>query len=192
MAGFVYECSIHGSQRSQPIAMVYHLWDGDESESPDDVADVFENNHIPDLNLWQTNQLTWSRIAVVPLDVGNLANPINRLINLSGAVAGDDMPTGVHIWAKFQSDDNGFKSGGKLVPGQVEANYTNGIPTAAHLATIQTNYDDLITDLVAAGLSLAIYRPTLSTPGFPSISTCSTVFVRGGGTNNRRQQPFQK
>lgn len=189
--GFVYEVSTEGTLFNQPVAHVYHVWDGDENETPDDVADVFENNHLVDLAVQQSDHLTWSRISVVPLDVGNGLNPVTRVVSIAGSIATDTLPTGVHVWAKFESDDNGFKSGGKLVTGMVEAGFIDGVVGAATIAALQTIYDDLISDLGAASLSLAIYRPTLSTPGFPSISICSAVSVRGVGTNNRRQQAYQ-
>lgn len=190
--GWVYEVSCFATMRGQTIAGIYHVWDGDESETPDDVADVFETHHLPDLAGIQSTALTWNRISVTPLDVGNLHNPINRLVSIAGATAGETGLIGNHVWVKFQSDDNGFKSGGKLVGGLVEAHFANGTVVAGTLTGIQTAFDALMSDLITAGLTLAIYRPTLSTPGFPSISTVSAIFARGGGTNNRRQEPFQK
>lgn len=190
--GWVYEVGCYGSMRGQVVAGIYHVWDGDESESPDDVADVFETHHLVDLALQQSDALSWNRISVVPLDVGNLQNPINRLIALPGADAADSGAMGAHAWVKFQSDDNGFKSGGKLVGGLTEVKVTDGVLTSSYLTGLQTLFDDLMSDLITAGLTLAIFRPTLSTPGFPSISTVSSIFVRGLGTNNRRQEPFQK
>lgn len=190
--GWVYEIGCYAAIRGVPVAGIYHVWDGDESETPDDVADVFETHHLPDLAAQQTDELTWNRISVTPLDVGNLNNPINRLVAIAGLVAGDTGAIGVHSWVKFQSDDNGFKSGGKLVGGLTEGHVTDGILTTPYLTALQTIFDDLMSDLITAGLTLAIYRPTLSTPGFPSISTVSAIFVRGVGTNNRRQEPFQK
>lgn len=187
---WVYEVGCYATVRGQTVANIYHVADGSESETPDDVADVFENDHIPDLIVEQSDELSWNRISVVPLDVGNLHNPINRLIALGGADAGDDMPTGVHAWVKFQSDDNGFKSGGKLLGGMTEGDINDGNLTPAKINLLQVVYDNLMADLIVAGLTLAIYRPRLSTPGFPSFSTVSSIFVRGVGSNNRRQEPF--
>ena len=190
--GWVYEAACYGQMSGKTIANIFHVWDGAEVKDSDDVADVFETNHLVDIAVEQSDELTWSRIAVTPLDVGNLNNPINRLVSIQGASATDWMPMGVHAWVKFQSDDNGFKSGGKMVPGLVDTHIVGGVITVADLADLQTIFDALLTDLAAAGFTLAIYRPTLSTPGFPSISTVSQVFVRGVGTNNRRQLPFQQ
>lgn len=191
MAGFVYEVGCYGQQQGKTIANIYHVWDGNESETPDDVADMFENNLLTDIATQQTDQLVWTRIAVTPLDVGNLANPINRLISITGSLATEVNMSGAHIWVKFQSDDNGFKSGGKLIGGLAEATISSGALSTSILNIWQAFFDDFLTDLTAAGLACAIYRPTLSTPGFPSISICSQIFVRGVGTNNRRQLPFQ-
>lgn len=189
---FLHEVVVAGTFSGVPIAHVYHIGDGAEAKTPDQVADVFENDHIPDLIVEQDNQLTWTRLSVTPLDVGNLDNPVTRVIALSGAISGDFHTTGNHIWIKFISDDNGFKSGGKLFAGMGEAGITDGILQPTPLAALGVIYNALITDLGVAGLFLAIYRPTLSTPGFPSFSVCSNVLVRGTSTNNRRKQPFQQ
>lgn len=190
--GFTYEVSCLGSFTGVPIAHVYHVWDGDESETPDDIADVFETHHLPDMAAIQSNTLLWSRINVVPLDVGNGLNAISRIISIAGTQAGDQLMTGAHAWIKFVSDDNGFKSGGKLFTGLMETHLQLGILSGTTLNSLQTIYDDFLTDLTFAGLSCAIFRPTLSTPGFPSISICSAIGARGVGTNNRRQAPFSR
>jgi len=189
--GFVYEVECLGTVRGKGVANIFHVWDGDENQTPDDVADVFENNHLPDCATVQADELTWNRINVTPLDVGNTQNAISRVISITGSAGVDSGVLGVHIWVKFISDDNGFKSGGKLFTGTYESQFADGIVVAGTMTALQTVYDDLLTDLTAAGLALAIYRPTLSTPGVPSISTCSAIVVRGVGTNNRRQEPFQ-
>ncbi len=188
--GFVYEIVISGTQSSQPIANVFHVWDGDENATADEIADVFEDNFLVDARLLQVDDLTWNRIAVNALDVGNGEDPLVRTIAIVGNKTADPMPTGVHCWVKFDSDDNGFKAGGKLFAGLAEDIITIGRITSAALAAIQLVFDDLLVDLAAAGLALAIYRPSLSTPGFPSISISSNVLARGVGTNNRRQEPF--
>lgn len=187
----VYEVIVQAIQFGQIINNIFHIWDGDESESPSDVADVFENNWLVDIAALQVNNLAWESINVIPLDVGNPADPLIRLVSITGSSVADPMPTGVHMWVKLKSDDNGFKSGGKMVGGFSEDNFIDGFVAAAHLIAVQTVFDDLLTDLTAAGLALAIYRPTLSTPGFPSISISSETLVRGVATNNRRQRPFQ-
>lgn len=190
--GFVYEVACKGTSFGVPYANIFHVWDGDENQTPDDVADVFENNYLPDIAVQQEDHLTYTRIDVTPLDVGNGLDPVSRVVSIQGSVSTDAMPNGVHVWVKFNSDDNGFKSGGKLIGALAEVQVTDGVLPAANLAAFQTIFDDLVTDLAAAGLALAIYRPSLSTPGFPSISICSTPLVRGIGTNNRRQQAFQQ
>ena len=190
--GFTYEVATLGVLEGKPIANIYHVWDGDESETPDDVADVYETHLLPDAAAYQSDRLLWSRISVTPLDVGNLQNAISRVVNIPGTNASELAMTGAHIWIKFVSDDNGFKSGGKLFPGVFEGATLDGVVTTAVLSAIQTVFDDYLTDLVTAGLTAAIYRPTLSTPGFPSVSVVSACVARGLGTNNRRQLPFQK
>lgn len=187
----VFEIVMQAIQFGQIINNIFHVIDGNESESPDDVADVFENNWVVDIAAQQVNNLTWESITVTPLDVSNPADPIVRIINVVGSNAQDPTPTGVHVWVKLKSDDNGFKSGGKMVGGMAEDQLTDGFVTVAHLAAIQTVFADLLTDLVAAGLELCIYRPTLSSPGLPQVSTSSAILARGVGTNNRRQRPFQ-
>jgi len=191
MAGHVFEVILQAIEFGQIINNIFHVWDGDESESPSDVADVFENNFLVDIAAQQVNNLTWESINVIPLDVANPADPLIRLVSIVGSDVNDPTPTGVHIWVKLKSDDNGFKSGGKMIGAVSENNLTDGFVTVAYLAAIQTVFDDLITDLTAAGLALCIYRPTLSTPGFPQISISSAALVRGVATNNRRQRPFQ-
>lgn len=189
--GFTYEVIVKGDQRTVPIHSIFHVWDGNESETPSAIADVFENDYLPDLIASQVDALTWTEIEVLPLDITNPNNPLIRTVSEQGAIATDDMPTGVHAWVKFISDDNGFKSGGKLVPGLAEANVDFGALTTSLVNQLTAVFEALVVDLVTAGLSLAIYRPTLSTPGFPQISTVSEILVRGLGTNNRRQRPFQ-
>ncbi len=188
---FTFEVALQALQFGIILNNIFHVFDGDESETPDDVADVFETNYLVDIAAKQVDSLTWESILVTPLDVGNPADPVLRLISIQGTSILDNMPTGNHIWVKLKSDDNGFKSGGKMIPGLSEQDNAFGLVTAANLAAIQTIFDDLLTDLTAAGLALAIYRPTLSTPGFPSISISSDVVARGWGSNNRRQRPFQ-
>lgn len=189
--GWVYEVACYGTIQGEPYANIYHLWDGAQTKTPDNAADVFENNHLVDLAAKQVDDFTWNRIAVTPLDVGNLNNPINRIVSIAGSDAAEINSLGVHIWVKFVSDDNGFKSGGKLIGALSESAIASGALTGASLANWQTVFDDLLTDLSAAGFALAIYRPTLSTPGYPSISICSQTIVRGVSTNNRRIPPFQ-
>lgn len=189
--GHVYECTISGVHAGNPFANVFHVWDGDEGNTPDSIADVFELNYIPDIAVQTHNTATYTGISIVPLDVANGKAPVVRVISVAGLVAGDGLPTGVHIWVKLISDDNGFKAGGKLIGNLAETQITAGVVFAPIMTAFQTIFDDLISDLVVAGVALAIYRPSLSTPGFPSISTCSNALVRGHGTNNRRQKPFQ-
>ena len=188
----VFEVVCQAIQFGIIINNIFHVIDGNESESPDDVADVFENNFLVDMAVLQVNNLIWESIIVTPLDVINPADPIVRIINIGGTKTGDVLPIGNHIWVKFKSDDNGFKSGGKMMGGFEEGDNTDGLVTAGVIALIQTVFDDLITDLIAAGLALCIYRPSLSVPGLPQVSVSSETIVRGFGTNNRRQRPFQK
>lgn len=192
MAGFTYEISVLGTLAGTPIANIYHVFDGDENESPNDVADVFETDHLPDCVGVQSNQLTWSRINVVPLDVGNLQNAVSRIVSIVGIQAGDFLSTGTHAWIKFVSDDNGFKSGGKLFAGLMETNLVNGVFSSGILDSLQAIFDAYLADLTVASLSACILRPVLSTPGFPSISIVSAIGARGLGTNNRRQAPFSR
>ena len=189
--GHVFEVVLQAIEFGIIINNIFHIWDGNESESPDDVADVFENNFLVDIAGNQVNNLTWESITVTPLDVANPADPIVRIVSIGGSLATDPMQTGAHIYVKLISDDNGFKSGGKMIAGLSEDQATDGQLLGATINNFQTIFDDLITDLVAAGLSLAIYRPTLSVPGLPQISVSSATVVRGIATNNRRQRPFQ-
>ncbi len=187
----VFEVVVQAIEFGVILNNIFHIFDGNESESPDDIADVFENNYCVDIAVQQVNNLTYEAIIVTPLDVANPADPITRVVSIGGSVAADPLQTGAHIYVKLISDDNGFKSGGKLIGGISEDNNTDGQCPAGTITAFQTIFDDLITDLVAAGVSLAIYRPTLSSPGLPQISTVSATVVRGIATNNRRQRPFQ-
>lgn len=189
--GWVYEVAVKGTYLGQPYANIFHVWDGDQNETPDDIADVFENNYLPDIAVQQNNQLTYSLIAVKALDAANGADPVNRTVSITGSAAGEKMNTGAHCWVKFLSDDNGFKAGGKLIGGLTETQLDTGEFTTGFISALQVIFNALITDLQTASLALAIYRPSLSTPGFPQISISSTALVRGIGTNNRRQAPFQ-
>ena len=188
----VFEVVLKAVELGVILNNIYHVFDGNESESPDDVADVFENNYLVDMALQQVNNLTYNEIVVTPLDVTNPADPIVRGINIVGSSTQDALPTGTHIWVKLHSDDNGFKSGGKMIGGISEAQQADGILDTGVIPLFQTIFDDLITDLVAAGLALCIYRPTLSSPGFPQISISSSALVRGIASNNRRQKDFQQ
>lgn len=188
----VFEVVLKAVELGVTLNNIFHVLDGNESESPDDVADVFENNYLVDVAARQVNNLTYNEINVTPLDVSNPADPVVRGVNIVGASVQDAMPTGTHIWVKLNSDDNGFKSGGKMIGGIAEDQNTDGILTAGVITNFQTIFDDLVTDLVAAGLALCIYRPSLSTPGFPQVSTSSSSLVRGIASNNRRQKEFQQ
>lgn len=190
--GFVHEVVLRGVQRGKTINNIFHVWDGAETKSPDDVADVFENNFLVDLAIKQVSEMTWTQIIVTPLDVGNLDDPISRAINIVGTVVTEDSPTSIHAWVKLLSTDAGFRAGGKMINGLNEAQITDGVAESGYLDNLQTIFEDLLADLIVAGLTLAIYRPVLSTPGFPSISTVVTVLARGLGSNNRRQQDFQR
>ena len=190
--GHVFEVVLQAIQWTVILNNIFHVWDGNESESPDDVADVFVNNFLVDIAALQVNNLTWNGITVTPMDVGNPADPIVRVLDIGGSSISDNLPIGNHIWVKLKSDDNGFKSGGKMMGGFSEEDNTDGLIPTANLAAIQVVFDDLITDLVAAGLSLCIYRPTLSLPGLPQISISSETIARGLSTNNRRHRAFQE
>lgn len=188
---FLYEVAITGVQRGIPVANIFHVGDGNESETPDQVADVFEDNYLVDLIAILVEELIWEKIVVTPLDVGNLQDAVTRVFTLPGISVVEDAPSGVHAWVKLISDDNGFKSGGKLIGGLSEDNLDTGFLSTAFVNNLTAVFSNLLTDLVTAGLFLAIYRPTLSTPGFPSFSVTSAFTVRGLGTNNRRQREFQ-
>ncbi len=188
---FLYEVAITGVQRGVPVANIFHVLDGNESETPDDVADVFEDNYLVDLVAIIVEELIWEKIVVTPLDIGNLQDAVTRIISLAGVAVTEDAPSGVHAWVKLISDDNGFKSGGKLIGGLSEDNIDTGFLNTAFVNNLTAVFSNLLTDLVTAGLALAIFRPTLSTPGFPSFSVSSAFVVRGLGTNNRRQREFQ-
>lgn len=190
--GHVFEVVLQAVELGVILNNIFHVWDGDESESPDDVADVFEDNYLVDIAALQVNNLTYNEIIVTPLDVTNPADPVIRGVAVVGGSVQDALPTGTHAWVKLTSADNGFKSGGKMIGGLSETQNTDGLLDAAFVAQLQTVFDDLITDLVAAGLTLAIYRPILSTPGFPQISTVPAALVRGIASNNRRQKTFQQ
>ena len=189
--GHVFEVVLQAIEFGIIMNNIFHIWDGNESESPDDVADVFENDYLPDISAELVNNLLWESITVTPLDSSNPADPIVRTVSIGGTQVGDPLQTGAHLYVKLISDDNGFKSGGKLIPGLNEDFLTDGQLVAGVTTDFNTIFDNLIIDLIAAGLNLAIYRPTLSVPGLPQISICSAVTVRGIATNNRRQRAFQ-
>ncbi len=188
---FVFEVVCQALQLGVTINNIFHVFDGNESESPDQVADVFETNFLVDMAVEQVTSYLWESITVTPLDVSNPADPIIRLVAIAGTDAATDMPVGNHVWIKFKSDDNGFKSGGKMIGGFSENVNVNAAVDAARLAAIQVIFDALLVDLTAAGLALCIYRPTLSLPGLPQVSISSEVVAKGWGSNNRRQRPFQ-
>jgi len=188
----VFEVVLKAVEFGVILNNIFHVFDGNESETPDDIADVFENNYLVDMAARQVNNLVYNEIVVTPLDVTNPADPIVRAVNIAGTSTADPLQTGAHIWVKLLSDDNGFKSGGKMIAGVSEDKIEDGQVLQLQLDAWQTVFDDLITDLVAAGLALCIYRPSLSTPGFPQISISSAALVRGIATNNRRQRSFQQ
>ena len=187
----VFEVALQAIQFGIILNNIFHVLDGNESESPDDVADVFENNFLVDIAADQVSSLTWESITVTPLDVSNPADPVVRIVSIVGSSALEPLQTGAHAYVKLISDDNGFKSGGKLMGGLNEGQVTDGQFTGAFITGWQAIFDDLLTDLTAAGLALCIYRPTLSSPGLPQVSTSSAIVVRGIATNNRRQRVFQ-
>ncbi len=190
--GFVYEVVLNGEQAFVPIASVFHVWDGDELQTPDDVADVFENNYLADLVTSITDQLSWYEILVTALDASNPADAIKRAVDITGTLAGDPLPVGNHCWVKFLSADNGFKAGGKLIPGINETISSGNLLSEGYMDGLQTVFEDLMADLIVQGLFLAIFRPTLSTPGFPQVSMVADVLVKGLGSNNRRQRVTQR
>lgn len=187
----IFEVVLKAVELGVTLNNIFHVLDGNESESPDDVADVFENNYLVDAAALQVNNMVYNEIVVTPLDVSNPADPVVRGVNITGTSIQDALPTGTHIWVKLNSDDNGFKSGGKMIGAISEADNTDGLLTAGVITNWQTVFDDLLTDLTAAGLALCIYRPSLSTPGFPQVSQSSSSIIRGIASNNRRQKTFQ-
>lgn len=188
--GFVYEVAVRGVLLGVQIANIYHLWDGDENATLDEIADVFEDNLLTDMLAYLSDNLVFNEIVVTPLDYINPANPLARPISLTGGDVSDSVAAGNHIWVKFQSDDAGEKAGGKLISGIVETAVTDGLLLASSRTSWQTLFDAFLVDLTTAGLALAIYRPTESIPGEPEISICSEILVRGASTNNRRFAGF--
>lgn len=188
--GYVYEVACKGVLLGVQIANIYHLWDGDENATLEDIADLFEDNLLTDMLPLITNHLTFNEIVVTPMDYLNPANPLARPISLTGADATDPVAAGQHVWAKFQSEDAGEKAGGKLIAGITESAITDGLLLVASQAAWQVIFDAFLVDITTAGLDLAIYRPYISTPGDPEISICSEILVRGLSTNNRRFQGF--
>jgi hypothetical protein len=190
MAGFLWEVVCKGTMAQVPCNNVWHVFDGSETETAEEIADIFED-FIDLLVDAQSGSYLWTAITVKGLDVGNLTDPITRVISVVGAGSNLFNSVGDHASVKLVSEDNGFKSGGKLIGGLVDGHVIDGILQAPLLDPLVLALDGLLADLATATLALAIYRPTLSTPGFPEKSITSAYVIRGHGTNNRRQPVFQ-
>jgi len=136
--------------------------------------------------------MTWFGIDVKSISASN-PNEIRLIMIQTGINATGAMPTGVHIWVKLLSLDPTFRSGGKLVGGGNEGNFVGGEPTANYLDNIQAIYDPFISGMLGSvGAALAIYRPSLSIPGFPVVGIVGSALVRGNSTNNRRRKDFER
>lgn len=191
MAGHVYEIVVQATMLGKAMANVFHVWDGAEDNTPSEIAANFIANYIADIAVVQVTEYIYNAISVTALDVGNGKDPHFEVISVPGSDIQENQPTHTHAYVKLLSQDNGFRSGGKMIGGLSDADVVDGALDTTTLSNIQTVYEDLIDDLDLLGVALAIYRPTLSTPGFPSISIVAAPQVRGIGSNNRRQLPFQ-
>lgn len=189
----VYEVVLIASHIGNPHNNVFHVWDGADDDLITDIADYFDNNIVTNMLPLLTSQFVYTGISVKSITAVNPGEHF-KVISKAGTNPDDPLPTGIHINVKLKSADAGFKSGGKLVSGWVETQFTGGEPSALLLDNLQTVYDSLIAGFVPAGLtaSLAIYRPSLSLPGLPQISIVSEAVVRGDSTTNRRAKKFER
>lgn len=188
----VYEVVVNATHQSKEHTNVFHVYDGDDNAVPLTILNIFVTNFCTALLPFLNSKFTFDQITVNSITA---LNPgfATLALNLTGTAVGDAMPTGVHMWIKLISDDIGFRAGGKLLGGGVEDSWDGGQPDTAYLDGLQTVVDALITALtVGASVYLAIFRPTLSFPGLPQISICSSATVRGDSTNNRRGKPFER
>lgn len=186
---YLYEVVCKGTLLGKPYANIFHVADPDESALPEDIRDAFVSNYLPDIAVHQANQLTYQEITVEPLDVGNTTDPIAQQISISGSAGGDAYTRGAHAWVRLNTADNFFRPGGKMIGGLTEAQLTLGEMDAANALNITDAFDELDTALTGISCYLAVLRPSLSTPGFPSFSEVTSWVVTRVSTNNRRIGP---
>lgn len=187
--GYVFEVGIRATYQGRPHVNVFHVYNGAEDQTPDDVADEFETGYIDVIKAIQDPDFSYGEISVKPLDVGNTDDPITRNLTDVGGQTGEQYHRGVHVWARLKSADNGFRPGGKMIGGLTENDLDDAVLDSGAQTTIETAFSGLITALGTINSVLAIYRPSISTPGFPNISEVAGVDIIRVSTNNRRTGP---
>jgi len=188
----VFEVAVKGSFLGEVHDNIFHVFDGDDNATPEAIAEAFDLQYLAAMEPLCSVAMVWSEIEVTSITAVNPGATVLPVVR-SGENPDDPYAAGNHIWTKFVSDDLGFKAGGKMVGGFVETQYLAGVPIDALLDAMQGVFNLLITNLpLAASVFLAIYRPSLSVPGFPQISLVASALVRGHSTNNRRNSPFER
>ena len=188
----LYECIVRGSNQGRDHVNVFHVLDDNDNVVLADLADVFRIDYCVPMAPIMSSQMIWTKIEIKSLSAGN-PGVFTLAINVPGTVAGDPMPTGVHVHVKLVSADQSEKSGAKMVGGWGEASFTGGNPTVGTLDALQNIYDLLLLALDAVvDTEMAIFRPTFSFPGIPAFSLVQSILVRGDSVSNRRSLAFER
>lgn len=188
----VYEVAVKASLIGKPHVNVFHVYDGDDNATLATIASAFNTEFVDAMLPLVSTSMQFTEISVKSITGAN-PGTYDLSIAKTGTNPDDPMPTGIHVNVKLNSDDQGFKAGNKLIGGFVETQFTGGEPSNALLNALQVVFDDFIPALISiAGVYLSIYRPSLSVPGFPQVSTTSSALVRGDSTNNRRRKDFER
>ena len=187
-----YEVTISASNQGKAHINVFHVYDGNDNALLPDIATYFTAELLSPLLPNLSGQFRFEQTRVQSLTAVN-PGLFSVATGLDGTNAGQPMPTGTHVYVGLISADPSFRSGGKLLGGQTEDHYSDGIANVGILNFIQGVFDPFIANMnTAIGTNLAIYRRTLSLPGIPAISIASSALVRGGSVNNRRVLPFTR
>jgi len=189
----VIEISIRANLIGREIFNIYHVVEPTGLVPLDSILDIFEASEVDALAPLRNVGYVTNLMTATPLDALDTRTATSRTLSTSGTVLGtQSMPTGVHVFSVLQTAGIGLKSGGKLLAGWDENGFTAGNPTNGLLDGIQLALNGLLADLLAGGISLAVYRPTFSIAGLPVASLVTEITVRGDSTNNRRRQPFER
>ena len=189
----VIEVEISAIQKGRPVNNIFHVTENTGLLPLTDLTSLFEVEWVDVIRGVQSSSLSYTSIRCTPLDIFDTRAPIVLLLTQDGAIGGNEfMPTGQHIHLVLDTAGFGLKSGGKLVGGLVEADFVNGQATIALLDAVQVAITNILIQTFLSNFPLTVYRPTFSIPGAPTGSLVTSAQVRGAGTNNRRQEDFQR
>lgn len=183
---YLYEVAMRGAFGNKALVNVWHVADPTELETPSSIATAFDGAWAGVGSACFHSTASFTEIVVKPMDSINPANPHALTISRNGTGSGEAAIRGIHAFIRLATEDNFFRPGGKLFGGLSENFLDNGLLVAGYVTNVTAYIDAIIAAMDGIGCYLAVYRPSLSTPGNPEFSEVTGFEIVRGSVNNRR------